>query len=368
VYRTGQRDLELAFGGRLSPWYYESARQNMGPMIRSFLQIYGPDALVESLSDAYWFDCLAKILGLEKMGSGSTTVLTAILKEVLGYDDGVVIVGGKSLRAFKVPAELDQVAYVFNLSSKQLQVLKYSSRMTAKVDSAAIQDNFSLYQHVMAVSLHGNWSVVQQGRNPISGMARRYHWSCRRITETRSYVDTPHKGIVSDVLVEWVLDMTAKESAESRKACVDLVKESPAKLRRFRRPMKEKEQTSLLDWVPSEGPTTPPPKLLPSKIDWRLIERLKQQTLENFEQLLAVKGVGKMTVRFLALTAQALYGVSPSFTDPAMLEQELEQSCRERYLSELKCRLLESVRNASIPGDRKRVLLNRIGPCAELAG
>ncbi|NIQ77900.1 MAG: DUF763 domain-containing protein, partial [Anaerolineae bacterium] len=63
--------------------------------------------------------------------------MTAVLREILGYDDGVVIVGGKSVRAFRVPAELDQVAYEFNLGSGQLEALKYSSRMTAKVDSAA---------------------------------------------------------------------------------------------------------------------------------------------------------------------------------------------------------------------------------------
>lgn len=367
MYRTGQRDLQLAFG-RLSPWYYRSVRDNMRPMMKSFLQMYGPDALVDSLSDAYWFDCLAKILGLEKMGSGSTTVMTAVLREILGYDDGVVIVGGKSVRAFRVPAELDQVAYIFNLSTGQLEALKYSSRMTAKVDSAAIQDGFSLYQHVMAVSLHGRWSVVQQGRNPFSGMARRYHWSWNRIRETRSYVDAPHQGIVSDIIVERVLDMTARESAESRRACVELVKESPTKLRRFRRVTKEKGQTSLLDWVPSEQPSTPPPRLLPSKISWRLMERLNSLAPENFEKLIAVKGVGTATVRFLALTAQAIYGATPSFNDPAVLGREMERSCRERFFSELMCRLLESVRNASIPGGRKRVLLNRIGNCADFAG
>ncbi len=367
MYRTGQRDLELAFG-RLSPWYYQSIRENMGPMIRSFLDIYGPDSLVESLSDAYWFDCLAKILGLEKMGSGSTTVLTAVLRELLGYDDGVVIVGGKSLSAFRVPAELDQLAYIFNLTSSQLGTLKYSSRMTAKVDSAAIQDGFSLYQHVMAVSLHGKWSVVQQGRNLLSGMARRYHWSSHRITETKSYVDTPHQGIVSDILVDWVLDMTARESAESRKACVDLAKESPTKLKKFKRLAEEKGQTTLLDWVPSKQPQASTPRSLPLKTSWRLMERLNTLAPESFEQLLAVRGVGTATVRFLALTAEAIYGVRPSFTDPAMLEGEMEQSCRERFLSELSCRLLESVRNASIPDGRKRVLLNRMGDCAKSAG
>ena len=43
--------------------------------------------------------------------------------------------------------------------------LAQASRMTAKVDSAAVQDGFELYLHGFIVADDGRWVVVQQGMN-----------------------------------------------------------------------------------------------------------------------------------------------------------------------------------------------------------
>jgi hypothetical protein len=38
---------------------------------------------------------------------------------------------------------------------------------------------------------------------------------------------------------------------------------------------------------------------------------------ENYERLLAAKGVGPKTVRALSLVAEVIYGATPSYEDPA---------------------------------------------------
>jgi len=54
--------------------------------------------------------------------------------------------------------------------------LIYASRMSAKVDSAAVQDGYQIYQHSFFFTEKGSWAVVQQGMNDLTGYARRYHW------------------------------------------------------------------------------------------------------------------------------------------------------------------------------------------------
>lgn len=93
--------------------------------------------------------------------------------------------------------------------------------MTAKVDSAAIQDDYSLYHHAILFDEYGNWTVVQQGMNPNTKMARRYHWNSDDI---KSFVSEPHVGIISEHKNPTTLDMTSANSIENQKICVELAK------------------------------------------------------------------------------------------------------------------------------------------------
>ena len=67
-----------------------------------------------------------------------------------------------------------------------------TSRLIAKVDSAALQDGFDLYLHGFIVTDEGDWVVVQQGMNGERRQARRYHWLSEGL---KSFVDSPHAAI-----------------------------------------------------------------------------------------------------------------------------------------------------------------------------
>ena len=61
--------------------------------------------------------------------------------------------------------------------------LAHTSRIAAKVDSAAVQDGFAIYQHSFFVTTAGEWAIVQQGMRDRDGSARRYHWLGSRVDD-----------------------------------------------------------------------------------------------------------------------------------------------------------------------------------------
>src|SRR5205823_1265510 len=98
--------------------------------------------------------------------------------------------------------------------------LVYNSKMSAKVDSALVQDGFDIYHHCFVFSKDGAWTVIQQGMNTERGRARRYHWHSADITDL---IVEPHSGIMSDLGREGTLNLTARASGVNRSLAVDLV-------------------------------------------------------------------------------------------------------------------------------------------------
>jgi hypothetical protein len=115
--------------------------------------------------------------------------------------------------------EIPLLARNLGLSSAKIDSLLYASRMAAKVDSAAVQDGYSLYHHVIFFDEQGDWAVVQQGMNAKNMTARRYHWLSDGV---QGFVCEPHAGIISESKEHNALDMTAANSQENQKICVDL--------------------------------------------------------------------------------------------------------------------------------------------------
>ncbi len=100
-----------------------------------------------------------------------------------------------------------------SLPGPQAHNLVYNSKMSAKVDSALVQDGFQLYHHAFFFSRGGAWAVVQQGMNKEKRSARRYHWFSENVNDL---VNEPHSGISSPIVLNSVLDLTAKRSAKTR--------------------------------------------------------------------------------------------------------------------------------------------------------
>jgi len=118
-------------------------------------------------------------MGMDWHSSGITTSVMGALKRGLGPlagELGIHVCGGRGRHSRSTPAELVAVGERVGIDGERLA---RTSRLVAKVDSAAIQDSFELYLHSFVVTDGGAWTVVQQGMNGERRQARRYHLALR---------------------------------------------------------------------------------------------------------------------------------------------------------------------------------------------
>ena len=195
------------------------------------------------------------------------------------------------------------------ISSLNEERLKRVSKLVAKVDNSVLQDGFDLYHHTIFFDERGNWVVVQQGMNEKLRYARRYHWNSEKVN---SFVEEPHEAIVSDVKVERVLNLVAKESKETRKAMVDLINENPRRLRRLLMEANAKQKT-LFHFL---GEQKVMYLAMPWKVNWKALEKVYDLKPKDFEEFVSVEGIGKATIKGLAYVANVIYGTEISWKDP----------------------------------------------------
>ncbi|HJW97460.1 MAG TPA: DUF763 domain-containing protein [archaeon] len=309
--RTGISDLPL-HPGKAPPWLFRRMVKLAGGITEAIVLEYGQDEFLRRLSDPYWFQAFACVLGFDWHSSGTTTTATGALKEGLNPESvGIAFAGGKGKASRKTPSEILSLGEKFSLSTKQIEGMQHSSRMSAKVDNTAIQDGYQLYHHFFVFTEKGKWSVIQQGMNPVNKYARRYHWLSENVA---SFVEEPHTGIACDSRGKEVLDMTARKSSEARKASVDIVK-GTKDFSRF-----ASRQSLLGDFYGSEPKVLHMPRthfiLNMRKRDIETLNRAREIQPGNYESLLGIQGVGPKTVRSLALISEVIYGKSPSWDDP----------------------------------------------------
>jgi hypothetical protein len=277
---------------------------------------YGQDELLARLSDTFWFQSLGCVLGFDWHSSGVTTVLTGVLREAVDpASTGVAVCGGKGKRSNRTITEIRQYGTLFKLSEERVKGIQYASRLTAKVDNAAIQAGYPLYHHTLFMTLEGKWAVVQQGLDARDKTARRYHWFSEHV---RSFVLEPHDAIVGDTIRATALNMTSEDSDESRRVSVDLVKDGVGKLRKDVLSLRSDGQRILTEWMDQTPHRTYAGRVLnmPRHIDWNAIKRAYEFQPTNYEELLGVKGIGPGAVRALALVSQIIYGAKPNWQDP----------------------------------------------------
>jgi hypothetical protein len=246
------------------------------------------------------------VLGFDWHSSGVTTTVCGALKEGLApraADLGLYVAGGKGKTSRQTPNELVAIGSKLGVDGARLA---YNSRMAAKVDSAGVQDGFDIYQHSFFVSSDGEWAVVQQGMRDADGTARRYHWLGSRVSD---FVNEPHAAIASDAHEQLVLNMVASESANARTTSTEFARQEPRHVDR------EIARVITLElprrhWVDVEKDINPAHLR-------KVLLSTYEASPRNFEELLAVPGVGAKAVRALAMVAEVVYGAPASMKDPA---------------------------------------------------
>jgi hypothetical protein len=311
MYKTGIANLPL-HGGSAPGWLFSRMVKLSNAIATIIVDEYGRDELLRRISDPFWFQAFSCVIGFDWHSSGTTTVTCGALKEALKNENyGVVAVGGKGATSRKTPSEIEDAGERLSLSSDKTEKLKYSSKMSAKVDNTLIQDGHQLYHHVMLVTNEGKWAVIQQGMNLESKYARRYHWLGENI---KSFVVDPHTAIMGNERINTVLDMTAKDSEESRKISADIAKEGDKKIQNLIRILKDPKQKTLDSWVSQKKKVEI--LYMPWNINWKALRLCYEFQPEGYEELISIKGIGPATVRALALISEVVYGGKPSWKDP----------------------------------------------------
>jgi hypothetical protein len=313
--RSGSAHLPL-HGGRAPAWLFSRMVRLAREITAHGVCEYGSEEMLRRLSDPYWFQALGCVLGFDWHSSGVTTTVTGALKEGLRGTErelGVYVGGGKGAVSRKTPGEI--VRYCDALSMDPAPLV-YASRMSAKVDSAAVQDGYQLYHHAFFFTPSGAWCVVQQGMSDADGMARRYHWLAAQL---HNFVNEPHAAVCgaserietshSDAAAASpTLNLVAAESDAARTASAELARGKPSVVLGALRhlpllSMPRRHSVLLAD-------------VNPLHLD-RILLKTYERAPENFETLLGMEGVGAKTLRALALASEIIYGTPASMRDPA---------------------------------------------------
>jgi hypothetical protein len=316
--------------GKAPPWLFDRMWRLAGAVTMAVVDDCGPAEMLRRLSDPWWFQAFGCVLGFDWHSSGVTTVTCGAMKEAykqFGADLGLHVAGGKGATSRHTPREIAGVADRFAIPAGERLIV--ASKMSAKVDSAALQDRYDLYHHCFFFTGQGRWCVVQQGMNEVTRYARRYHWlgdAAAEAPDHSAFVNEPHNA-VTDLTEnagqtfarprppapgeQLLLNMVAAEADANRDASAELVRWNPDKLmdeaRRF-----------------TEGPSLFAPAhhaLLPQDANLDRLEKIVRTAHErnpaDFAALLGTAGVGAATVRSLSLLAELIYDAPASHRDPA---------------------------------------------------
>jgi hypothetical protein len=299
--------------GTTPRWLFQRMVRLAEGIVSVIVEEQSPEDFLKKLSDPFWFQAFACILGFDWHSSGSTTVTCGALKEALDLErHGIGIAGGKGKFSRKAPEDIETITKFFELAPERYI---YSSRVAAKVDNAALQDFHRLYHHSFFITEKGEWAIIQQGMYSEEKTARRYHWLSENLSKT--LVVEPHTSILGDTRLELVLNMTSKNSETARNISLELVNESIKKLQNLVKSIRHPLQEGLEKFgiLPINIRRLELLEL-PKNINWEALRRAYEYQPRNYEELLAIKGIGPKTIRALALISELIYNEKPSWQDP----------------------------------------------------
>ena len=316
--RSGSADLPL-HGGRVPPWLADRMTRLGAVICQAIVLEYGREELLRRLAHPFWFQSFGAVMGMDWHSSGITTSVIGALKRgltPLSSELGLYVCGGRGKHSRRTP---DELAIVGERAGLDGAVLARTSRLVAKVDSAAVQDGFELYLHGFIVAADGRWVVVQQGMNGGRGQARRYHWLSEGL---ESFVDAPHAAIEGRGGGE-IVNLTDRRAAASRSAQVELLLDlGPEAVAREWAALQRTAEAP----APAQGVL--PHLVMPDRhavrgedvVTRRLhgaLAAAAERGPADFADLLQSPGVGARTVRALAMVAEVVHGAPCRFSDPA---------------------------------------------------
>lgn len=144
--KTGHANLPL-HGGKAPQWLFQRMKLLAREIVIHLVSEFSPEEVLRRLSDPFWFQAFGCTLGFDWHSSGVTTTVCGAVKQGirgLESDLGLWAAGGKGATSRKTPSEIELAC---DRMSREAAPLVYASKTAAKVDSAAVQDGYTLYHH-----------------------------------------------------------------------------------------------------------------------------------------------------------------------------------------------------------------------------
>ena len=144
--RSGTADLPL-HGGRVPAWLGERMTRLGAVITQAVVHHYGREELLRRLAHPFWFQSFGAVMGMDWHSSGITTSVIGALKRGLApleRELGIHVCGGRGKYSRQTPHELVSIGERVGFNGEAFAT---TSRLVAKVDSAAVQDGFELYLH-----------------------------------------------------------------------------------------------------------------------------------------------------------------------------------------------------------------------------
>lgn len=365
----GIADLPL-HTGHVPPWLIPIMRKLSRAILDIMLIEWGPQKVVERLSNPLWFQAFNNVIGMDWDSSGSTTVTLGILKEVVNpKEDGLAVLGGKGKNALKVPEELHSLN--FDIDADKLANI---SRLVAKVDTTLVQDGHQLYHHSMLVTEKGYWGIIQQGMNEETKFARRYHWK-----NTENFTVDPHEAIAGKKGI--AVNIIEKQKENTRKLVLDLLRQDPRKIINELQQAKAilKGQATIESWINGAsfvGISKEAKIIYMRPLDERkikpILEKLYESNPENLEGAL-LEGLGPSTARALYLISDLIYREPPSYNDPVNMPYDpfkyayaiggkdgIPYPVNRRVAEEVIITLEDIIQKAKLESNEKKFSLNKL--------
>lgn len=316
--RAGSADLPL-HGGRVPQWLGQRMTRLGALITEAVVHHYGRDEFLRRMAHPFWFQSFGAVMGMDWHSSGITTSVIGALKRgltPLSAELGIHVCGGRGQHSRRTPDELTTIGDRVGIDGASLAT---TSRLVAKVDSAAVQDGFDLYLHGFIVTDDGKWVVVQQGMNGDRRQARRYHWLSEGL---ESFLDSPHAAIEGREQGR-IVNLADRRADASRMSQLEMLSSlGPDRI-----------VSELVSFERRETPLDAAQPMLPHLVmpahhDVRekdvnmkrlhgTLAAAADRGPADFQQLLLTPGVGARTVKALAMVAEVVHGAPCRFSDPA---------------------------------------------------
>ena len=300
MINSGMMGMPLHFG-KMPKWLTERMGKMGSAIIESVAQNYGKSEVLTRLSDPNWFQALGAVMGMQWNSSGVTaTVLGSLKRKInpMASELGIYILGGKGKYGWNTPQQVRRVSNYRGLKGNELVK---ASQLTRRVDNNAIQDGYNLYQQYFILSDEGEWTGINQGMNTRTRRARRYHWHSPTV---RSFVSDPHVGIVGERGAP-ILNLADSRADFARTNIVGLTKEKPSEVLDVYRNISLPDRHDIRE------------KDLNLNRLGAVLHMAYTNEIDNFEDLLLLKGIGPRTLKALALTSEVIHGDASRFEDPS---------------------------------------------------